>query len=248
MLAVLQEAYERPVDTEFAGNISKVFPVPQVEITLLQCRPLSQSHPRQTPTIPNIPDQQLLFSSSNRQVPNGAVDQIRYAVYVDPHAYAAIEDPDVRIEVARVVGRVNNVLAGETFILMGPGRWGSSNIQLGVKVTYSDIYNTAALVEIAFTENGGDPEVSYGTHFFQDLVEANIYPLPLFPDDPGAVYDEAFFTNAPNKLGVLLPEDQDFSSIVKVVDIPECADGQTLTILMSSEEDRAVGFLEKRDD
>jgi len=245
MLAILEEAYQRPVDTEFAGEVVEVFPNPSVRVTLLQCRPLSQSHPRQTPVIPSMPESDVLFTVSERQVPNGALDNIQTIVYVDPRAYASIADADTRIEVGRVVGRVNQALEGKTFILMGPGRWGSSNIHLGVKVTYADIYNTAALVEIAYAEGGGDPEVSYGTHFFQDLVEANIYPLPLYPDDPGAIFNEDFFLNAPNTLADLLPEDANFADYVKVIDVPSAAEGRTLTILMSSEEDKAVGFLER---
>ncbi len=244
VLATLEEAYQRPVDTEFAGEVLKVYPRPKVRVTLLQCRPLSQSHPRQTPTIPILPEKDVLFSSGQRQAPNGAVDQIRYIVYVDPHAYAGIDEPDVRIEIARVVGRINQALAGQRFILMGPGRWGSSNIHLGVKVTYADIYNTAVLIEIAYQDGGGDPEVSYGTHFFQDLVEANIYPLPIYPDDPGAIFREDFFGGASNVLAELLPEDAAFAEYVKVIDLP-ALDGCTLTILMSSEEDKAVGFLER---
>jgi hypothetical protein len=70
----------------------------------------------------------------------------------------------------------NKRLEGEKFILMGPGRWGSSNIDLGIKVSYADIYNTSMLIEIAVARNGITPELSYGTHFFQDLIESNIYP------------------------------------------------------------------------
>ncbi len=62
---------------------------------------------------------------------------------------------------------------------MGPGRWGSVNIDLGVQVSYADIHNTKVLIEIAVVHDGQVPELSYGTHFFQDLVEAGIHSLPL---------------------------------------------------------------------
>ena len=77
---------------------------------------------------------------------------------------------------------------------MGPGRWGSrGDIKLGVSVTYSDINNTAVLIEIARQKGNYVPDLSFGTHFFQDLVEADIRYLPLYPDDARVVFNEAFF-------------------------------------------------------
>ena len=67
---------------------------------------------------------------------------------------------------------------------MGPGRWGSrGDIKLGVSVTYADINNTAMLIEIARRTGNYVPDLSFGTHFFQDLVEAQIRYLPLYPDE-----------------------------------------------------------------
>ena len=147
------------------------------------------------------------------------------------------------LEIGQVIGRLNHALSGESFILMGPGRWGTSNIQLGVKVTYADIYNTKVLIEVAFAEDGGVPEVSYGTHFFQDLVEANIYPLPLYPDDPDTIFADEFLESAPNSLSALLPADLRYTRYVKVIDVPAVSGGRTLSVIMNSEQDRAIGFL-----
>jgi len=66
---------------------------------------------------------------------------------------------------------------------MGPGRWGSTNIELGVNTGYADIDNASVLVEVAREKAGQRPEVSYGTHFFQDLIESNILYLPVYPDE-----------------------------------------------------------------
>jgi pyruvate, water dikinase len=89
-------------------------------------------------------------------------------------------------DVGRAVGRLNKLLPRRQFVLMGPGRWGSrGDIKLGVSVTYSDINNTAVLMEIAARRGSYVPDLSFGTHFFQDLVEAGIRYLPLFPGDGG---------------------------------------------------------------
>src|SRR5262249_36892554 len=140
-----------------------------------------------------------LFETT-RMAPQGQVNQVEYIVYVDPSAYAQMADPIQRKEVARIVGRLNKALEGKHFILIGPGRWGSNNLNLGVPVTYADIYNTRALVELAVKQQGITPEPSYGTHFFQDLVEAQIYPLAVHPDEPGEFLNWAFLKESTNQL------------------------------------------------
>jgi len=245
-LHILEQAYGHPVDTEFTGAVTSTYPDLQVRVTLLQCRTLSQRQSGQRFEIPDdIPEEAILFTA-NRQVPHGCVEDVRYIVYVDPRAYLHIGDTNVRFEIGRMVSQLNQALAGQRYILMGPGRWGTSNIQLGVKVTYADIYNTSVLVEVAFEEEGTVPELSYGTHFFQDLVEANIYPLPLYPDDPATIFDENFFKNTPNALVDLLPGHERYAQYLKVIDVPAVRGGRRLTIVMNAEEDRAVGYLVDR--
>jgi hypothetical protein len=139
-------------------------------------------------------------------------------------------------QVARIVGRLNKVLEGHNFILMGPGRWGSSNIALGVSVTYADIYNARALVELAVKRQGIAFEPSYGTHFFQNLVESQIYPLALYPDDPDDFLNRSFIEAARNHLATLLPEDTGYSDCLKVILVPAERQGRRLEILMDGEQ------------
>jgi hypothetical protein len=246
-LLTLEKSYGHAVDIEFTGEMVSVYPTPKVRLALVQCRPLSEAgggKPAELP--PHIPPQDILFTAK-QQVPNGIVEDICYIVYVDPHNYAAIVDPERRIEVGRVIGRINHILSGKNFILIGPGRWGTSNIQLGVKVTYADIYNTRMLIEVAYADSGITPEVSYGTHFFQDLVEADIYPLPLYPDDSGAIYRDTFFSDAPNVLPALLPDDAELACCVKVIDIPSVSEGCKLRVVMNGRKDEAIGYLTRHD-
>jgi hypothetical protein len=140
-------------------------------------------------------------------------------------------------------GRLNKRLEGERFILMGPGRWGTSNLDLGVKVTYADIYNTKVLVEIPLVREGSTAEASYGTHFFQDLVEAGIFPLPVTPGKDGAMINYKFLAESPNALAELLPDDVAYSQYVRVIDVPAVAGGCYLEIIMNGEEEQAVGYL-----
>jgi hypothetical protein len=241
-LAKLERHYGCPVDIEFTVAVADESPRHFI-LHLLQCRPLSGPDWDQAILIPeDVPEEDIVFIAT-KLVPHGIVDRIRYLVYVDPDQYDELSDFATRFEIARVVGRLNQRLAGESFILMGPGRWGSSNAELGLKVTYADIYNTRALIEVAHARGGSAPELSYGTHFFQDLVETRIYPLPLYPDEPGAVLNEPFFREAPNALPILLPDDARFATFVKVINIPEATGDQFLELVMDSEEEKALAYL-----
>jgi hypothetical protein len=142
-----------------------------------------------------------------------------------------------------VVGRLNQVLEKKRFILMGPGRWGSANIDLGVKVTYADIYNTAMLIEIALSDGDSAPEVSYGTHFFLDLVEAEIYPLALYPDQGDTTFNWPFFRESPNVLADLLPEFAAYADYVRVIDVPAVSGGRQLEVIMDDESSQALGYV-----
>ena len=144
----------------------------------------------------------------------------------------------------RAVGRLNKVLPKRQFILMGPGRWGSrGDIRLGVSVGYADISNTAVLVEIARKRGNYAPDLSFGTHFFQDLVEAGIRYLPLYPDDPGNRFDEDFFRKASNLLPGLLPDFKHLADVVRVIDVPATREGLHLRVLMNGESEEAIGVL-----
>jgi hypothetical protein len=160
---------------------------------------------------------------------------------VDWVAYNQITDPVRRAEVARVIGRLNKVLEGHDFILIGPGRWGTSNVQLGVPVTYADIYNARALVEVAMTQAGVTPEPSYGTHFFQDLMEAHIYPLAVYPDEGGDFLNQEFLRQTQNALNTLLPEDAGYGDCVKAIHVPTEREGYYLEIAMDGKQ--ALAYL-----
>ena len=245
ILKKLERAYGRPVDMEFALEVRRGFPHPEFTLYLLQCRPQSVQREVAATELPQMIAQQDILFVATRFVPDGVVQRVEYVVYVDPRRYAAIPEYTIKKELGRVVGRLNKRLEGRRFILIGPGRWGTANVDLGVHVTYADIYNARMLVEVSVAGQAGSPEVSYGTHFFQDLVESNIYPLPLYLDAPGAYLNEAFFREAPNRLADLSPQDAPYAEYVRVVHLPEAADGKLLEVVMSAEEDRAIGYLRR---
>ena len=243
ILKALELSYGRPVDIEFTVSLGNEYPHPSVEIHLLQCRTQSNYDLIDNIRFPeHLPPEDIIFGTA-KLVPTGRVRNIAYIVYVDPDKYSSIADPSRKLELARLIGRVNERLAGQQFILMGPGRWGSSNPDLGLKVGYADIYNTRALVEVGWPQGKSRPTLSYGTHFFQDLVESHIYPLALYPGEPDNPFQREFFSNALNALHALLPGDARYEEFVKVIDVPATTGGRVLDLVMSGERGKALAFL-----
>ena len=235
-LRVLEENLKCPVDVEFAHDGENLY--------LLQCRPQSQSDRAAPSPIPkDIPESDVIFSAK-RHVSNCRIPEAKYIVYIDPGEYGRLPSPDRMKQVGRAVGELNKLLPKKQFILMGPGRWGSrGDIKLGVNVTYADINNTSLLIEIARRQGNYVPDVSFGTHFFQDLVESGIGYLPIYPDDEGVRFSEIFLTRSENLLGGLLPAFSSLADVVKVIDVPSVADGRVLRVLLNADLDEALAHL-----
>jgi predicted nucleotidyltransferase len=235
LLDILREKIGKPVDVEFAVSGQETY--------LLQCRSQSAGAEIRPAAIPkDLPSEKILFNA-RKYVSNGLVPNITHVVYVDPDGYSSLQTPEQIKNAGRAIGRLNSLLPKRQFILMGPGRWGSrGDIKLGVPVTYSEINNTAVLVEIARQKGNYVPDLSFGTHFFQDLVEASIRYLPLYPDDPGVLFNESFLCQSENILDRLVPEYGNLQEVIRVIDIPKAADGQVLYIAMNADADEAVAY------
>jgi pyruvate,water dikinase len=234
--SVLKENLKTPVDIEFASTGENFY--------LLQCRPQSFSNDTMPAQIPaDIKSNKIIFTAK-KFISNGRVPDITHIVYVSPEGYNSLPSLNDLKSVGRAVGKLNKMLPRRRFILMGPGRWGSrGDIKLGVSVTYSDINNTAALIEIARKKGNYVPDLSFGTHFFQDLVESAIRYIPLYPDDKGIEFNEKFLTESTNVFNDLLPEYEHLSNTIKVIDVQKVSGGEILKVLMNAELNEAVAYL-----
>jgi hypothetical protein len=239
----LENAWGQPVDIEFTALIDTNG---DVRINLLQCRPLRLPRIPDSPTIlPKAIDTQNVLFKSNWIISGGIVDSIRYVIFIDPAKYAEIESLDRKRSLGRVVGRLNDYFRGKEGKVMavGPGRWGSSDIELGVNVSYADIDSVAVLAEMGQGRTGNEVELSYGTHFFQDLVEADITYLPVFPDKRTTEFNRRFFTQSPNILAKILPEYVDFEDLIRVIDVPSAYNGVYAHVIADAGTRRAVCYL-----
>ena len=236
MLKTLEQTLGIPVDIEFAHDGSHLY--------VLQCR--AQSHSAATAPAPipkGTPKEKILFTA-NRYVSNGFIPNITHIVYVDPEQYAALPDRASMASVGRAVGYLNKMLPKRQFILMGPGRWGSrGDIKLGVSVTYSDINNTAALIEIARCKGNYVPDLSFGTHFFQDLVETEIRYLPLYPDGSDVLFNEVFLMRSENILRQMAPDFADLEKTIRLIDVRRSTEGQVVRLCMNGDLDEAIAVI-----
>jgi hypothetical protein len=242
VLSRLSQQYEQPVDVEFAVSLSPGETKPNLVFHLLQCRPQNQwnAESREIQSLPtDLPaEDKILFCT--RMVPQGRVSQVEYIVYVDSKAYYHLDSADDYSDVARCIGQLNSALEGKTFILVGPGRWGSSDPVQGVPVTYADIFNTRALIEVA-SKSGFSSEPSYGTHFFQDLVESQIFPLAVHPEEPGEHLNMAFIDKAENQIAKFIPEQNEACHTIKLIHVPTERPDHHLELVMDGQ--KGLGYL-----
>ena len=241
VLKKLESAYGTAVEVEFAFDGEQLY--------VLQCRPLNEaSYSMQKVEIPSYDEKDLVFDTTRDVVRSAVLNDIRYVVYVDGDAYHALPRGSDKVHVARIVGRANRALTGRRFILIGPGRWGSNNIDLGVKVAYGDINNATMLIEVAEERSGYIPEVSFGTHFFQDLIEADIIPLPLYPDNEESTFQKDLLRNGVNVLREFVPEAAmaelpNAEEVVRIVDIAATARDRTMDVYLDAPTNRAIALL-----
>jgi hypothetical protein len=103
-------------------------------------------------------------------------------------------------------------------MLLGPGRWGTSTPAMGIPVSFKEIKTVSVISELAVMHEGLVPEVSLGTHFFNDLVEMNMLYLAVFPERAGTRFNESFLLSAYNWLATLLPDAAHWAHVIKILD------------------------------
>ena len=216
-MRILEEKYNYPVDIEYACNFDEEG---NYRVNLLQCRPLQTRGIGAAGVMPKV--QQLYFRTEGNFMGGNVCLPVRYAVMVRVEPYLALPEQR-KYQVARKLGELNSLLRDEHTILLGPGRWGTTTPSLGVPVHFMEINRFDCIAELAYSSHGLRPELSYGSHFFQDLVEAGTFYVALYPGEEGCVLDEALFEECENvysKLIRLEPGDA-MSEVIRVFDLGE---------------------------
>ena len=218
ILKLIEQKYQYPVDIEYTINFDRNN---NFKINVVQCRPLQTKGIEKETKIPeNIEEDRIFFKSQGHTMGGNISQVISRVVYVDPEKYLQLPVSE-KYSIARLVGKLNRqITLKETTptILMGPGRWGTTTPSLGVPVNFSEINKITALVEIAYEGGNLMPDLSFGTHFFHDLVETDIFYVALFPDRKETVFDKDRLFEMENSLTKFCPEEEKFQDVVRVCD------------------------------
>lgn len=215
MLELLEAAYEHPVDVEFTINF---LPDGSYRIHLLQCRTFQFR--RDTGMAPAVQSGgENLLASHGAVIGVSREQPLSRIVYIVTEKYAALPDQD-RYAVARLIGKINRLhpVDDRGLMLIGPGRWGTHSPSLGIPVSFTEISRASVVCEVVAMHEALIPDVSLGTHFFNDLVEHDMLYVAYFPRKAGNSINDAWFRNEPNRLPELFPEAASMAEIVRVID------------------------------
>jgi hypothetical protein len=243
IMQVLEKAYDNPVDVEFTLNF---LDDGTSRINLLQCRPFQAK--RDTPLI-SIPEKinpkRLILETAGPVVGTSRILSIDTIVYVRHAAYAKLPKSQ-RYLLAKLIGRITHRVkenGAKAIMLIGPGRWGTSVPALGVPVSFADMNAVSVVCEIAAMHEGLVPEVSLGTHFFNDLVELDMVYLAVFPDRKGYFLNEKVLDGAANQLSSLFPEETEFAPALSVIDTRGMGEGRAVYLSVNTREQKGLLYL-----
>ena len=219
MLHCIQEEYEYPVDTEFTINISENG---EYSIDLLQCRPLQVQKGKTGNVVPeDIPEERILLESIGTSMGISKTSSLDLIVYVDPVKYYELPFKDKDL-VAKLIGKINWHFRDmdKHMMLIVPGRVGTTSPELGVPTTFADISAYDIICETEESRAGYNPELSYGSHIFQDLVEAEILYTAIFQGEKTKQYSPEKLASSKDMI-----DEFDFSDVLEgVVHIYDVSD------------------------
>ncbi|MDE6715859.1 MAG: phosphoenolpyruvate synthase, partial [Muribaculaceae bacterium] len=193
MLTKGQQAMGRPVEIEFAGMVDENGKM-KGQMYWLQIRPIIDRKEMLDETIMDLPDSQLLLKS-HMALGHGMMDNITSVVYVKPDGFSPLNN----LLIAEEIERINEKMVAENrhYILIGPGRWGSSEITLGVPVKWANISAARLIVETSLP--GYRIQPSQGTHFFQNLTSFGVgyFTIDKLSSTDDSIFDEQYLDNLP---------------------------------------------------
>ncbi|MGA2863081.1 MAG: PEP/pyruvate-binding domain-containing protein [Verrucomicrobiota bacterium] len=238
MLEILESAYEHPVDIEFTLNF---LADGSYRIHLLQCRTfqirreIGGMSPAVQTTRATLLDAHGAVIGVSREQPLTSI------VYIVTEKYARLPEQD-RYAVARLIGQINRRHPADDrgLMLIGPGRWCTRSPSLGIPVSFTEISRASVVCEVVAMHESLVPDVSLGTHFFNDLVEHDMLYVAYFPKKAGNSIDDAWFRNAPSRLLELEPAASALAEVVRVID---CGDAsQPVWLRADTTEQQALVF------
>ena len=228
ILRALDEAYEHAVDVEFTLNFVDAT---SYRIHVVQCRPLGvKGTEAPKPFAIKVSKANVIIEAGGAVIGHSRRIRVGRFIYVPPSVYDQLGLQD-RYEVARLIGKLNRApepARSQCTMLLGPGRWGTSDPFLGIPVAFAEINRISVLCEIVAMRENLVPDVSLGTHFLNELVEADMLYLALFPQQGDNHLHTELFENLPNRLVQLAPDAGKWAEAVRVIEASDLVgqDGQ----------------------
>ena len=242
LLESLEKAYDYPVDVEFTTNF---LADGSYRINLVQCRPFQVKGGGPVAAPPeDVAEGDVVLKIQGAIIGSSMATTVGRLIYVVPAVYSQLPQSD-RYSIARLIGRLTcleNRPEG-ALLLVGPGRWGTVEPALGVPVSFAEISRVTALCEVIEMREGLVPDVSLGTHFFNDLVETQVLYLALIPTKEGNRVNTDFIERAPNSLSRLLPAEAAWGKAVRVIDRADIPGGRLLRLHADALRQRAICYL-----
>ena len=213
IMSTLETIYDYPVDVEYACSFNRAG---EYRINLLQCRTLQTHGMGRAGVMPQVKD--FFFRIKGNFMGGNVCIPVRYAVFVRAEEYLELPER-LKYAVARRLGELNTSLTGEGAVLIGPGRWGTTTPSLGVPVSFAEISRYTCMCEVAYSSHGMRPELSYGSHFFQDLVESQIFYAALYRGEEGCLFNDELFRSMPDRYSEFAPPDDALAQVISVYDL-----------------------------
>lgn len=216
LLKTLENVYGTPVDIEYAVNTDEYG---DFVINLLQCRPLYIGQPGGKVSMPELPESDTFFKLKDSSMGLATSTDIDLVIEIDAKAY--YEFPYSKKPLAaKAVGTINRALrdSGKKILLLAPGRLGTSSPELGVPVSFADISGFAGVCEVSDDRAGYMPELSYGSHMFQDLVEADIFYCAVWNDARTAAYRPQLLDGELNRFADYCPNMPELEHMFRVIE------------------------------
>lgn len=222
VLATLQRVYQYPVDIEYTINLGEDR---DFMVNFLQCRPLQTCQGDKRVEIPETKDkEQIFFHLQGSSMGASRKEPVDVIVTIDPHEYYNYPYAD-KPYIAKLIGAINGHYraTGKQLLLLTPGRIGTSSPELGVPVSFGEISGFRTICEVAYSKAGYMPELSYGSHMFQDLVEADIlYAAILENIHRLAFAPEILKGKAENRFLELFPNAAGLERMISVFEVSNC--------------------------
>jgi len=243
ILMKLRDAYNSQVDIEFTVNFQSDG---SYRINLLQCRPQNVIKPAEiSGTLPKIDEKSLILKTNGGIVGRSRFIAVDRIIFVEPSVYGKLSEQE-RYQIARLVGKLAHYVGNEknkTIMLLGPGRWGTKMVSLGVPVSFSEINTASVICEIGGTPEGLTPDLSMGTHFFNDMVEMDILYIGFLASQHENVLNEEYLRGLPDSFCLMAPGYEKWNSAIRVIDGDKLDHGRKIYLSADAEKQTSVLFV-----